>query len=208
MIPPPRFRFSISGLVLAWGLIVSFGLFSVGVYTAVPGEAGSPPALWPDDIEIRRDLRRSTLLIFLHPGCPCSQASVAELGIILSQTARHVNGHAVLLSAKHSDMDWVRSPLKAALALLPEVRQWEDRSGGLAHRFRVATSGHVVLYDQNGRLTYSGGITDARGHQGDNPGRAAVIGLILGKTRQPSSRSVFGCPLLASEPAPDGEPRR
>lgn len=139
------------------------------------------------------------------PGLPVFSGERHRVGVILSQSLRRVTCHAVLLSSKHSHQAWKRSPLKNALALLSEVRQWEDPGGALAHRFRVATSGHVVLYDQNGRLMYSGGITDARGHRGDNPGRAAVIGLVLGTERRPSSHGVFGCPLMASEPSPGGE---
>ena len=43
--------------------------------------------------------------------------------------------------------------------------------------FGVATSGQVLLYDPNGELRYSGGITRSRGHPGANAGRAAIESL-------------------------------
>ena len=41
----------------------------------------------------------------------------------------------------------------------PGVTSWDDAGGKLAQRFGVLTSGHVLLYDTDGRLLYSGGIT-------------------------------------------------
>ncbi len=74
-----------------------------------------------------------------------------------------------------------------------------------AGRFGVKGSGHVLLYQPSGRLVFSGGITPSRGHEGDNPGRAAVISLVL-QGRSPVNRTpVYGCPLL-EPPAPSLQP--
>ncbi len=43
-----------------------------------------------------------------------------------------------------------------------------------------STSGQVLLYDPSGRLAFSGGITAARGHVGDNAGSDAIVGLVMG----------------------------
>jgi hypothetical protein len=57
----------------------------------------------------------------------------------------------------------------------------------------------VVLYNAAGALLFSGGITAARGHEGDNAGREMVLAHLAANDagrRAP----VFGCPLFA-----DGE---
>ena len=200
-------RYSLSGLLAVWGLVVCSGFVLLQGYVTRPGDAGSPPVRWPEDNPFRRDGHRSTLLIFLHPLCPCSSASVEELGYVLSQCGERVSAHAVLLVPSHRPEEWRRSPIEQELAASSDVHIWVDKGGATARRFRVETSGHVVLYNSRGRLSYSGGITAARGHRGDNYGRAAVIDRILGAERYEPASPVFGCPLTAAA-LPSGEEQR
>ena len=83
-----------------------------------------------------------------------------------------------------------------------------DGDGAEARRFGVATSGHVLLYDPRGDLIFSGGITAGRGERGDNRGRAALLGRIMGTGREGLEHPVFGCPLATPRPAPDQGRRR
>ena len=70
-----------------------------------------------------------------------------------------------------------------------------DFDSAEAKRFSATTSGHAMLFDRGGRLRFSGGITDARGHEGDNDGRDAVVSIINGGDRMPAATPVFGCSL-------------
>jgi len=60
----------------------------------------------------------------------------------------------------------------------------------------VTTSGHVVLYDADGKLVFNGGITSSRGHSGDNAGRAAITKLVHHESAAVPEAPVFGCSLL------------
>jgi hypothetical protein len=202
-----RFRVmsSSSKLLVIWGLVVGSGIVLLEIYTARPGEAGSPPVLWPEKSLASRDVCRPTLLIFLHPRCRCSRASVAELGTIPSRMGHRVPAHALLFTPTHFPEGRGRSMIEDNLAAFHEVQTWPDREGVEATRSRGATSGHVMLYDERGRLAYSGGITSARGHRGDNDGRAAVIDRILNKGGHQWCSPVFGCPLSASGSPANGE---
>ena len=73
-----------------------------------------------------------------------------------------------------------------------------DADGREAKRFGVETSGQTLLYDANGRLIFSGGITGSRGHVGENAGELALISLINGGQAERNATSVFGCPLFAT----------
>jgi len=53
-----------------------------------------------------------------------------------------------------------------------------DADGAEANRFGAETSGHTLLFDFGRRLLFSGGITDSRGHTGDNAGESAIVALI------------------------------
>jgi hypothetical protein len=200
----PKVRYSPSGLMAVWGLVVGSGILLLEGYAARPGDSDPPPVGWPAESPIRPDVSRSTLLIFLHPRCPCSRASVEELGYILSRCGHRVSVHALLYSPTHLPQGWGQSGIEQDLTALPDVHIWPDRAGAEARRFGVETSGHVVLYDGQGRLAYSGGITAARGHRGENDGQAAVTDRILGKGGDQPGSPVFGCPLL-TPPSPSGE---
>jgi hypothetical protein len=70
----------------------------------------------------------------------------------------------------------------------------DDISGAHALQFGLATSGEIALYDPRGLLSFSGGITGSRGHEGDNPG-AQKLRAVLAQTAEVGAFPVFGCPL-------------
>jgi hypothetical protein len=118
----------------------------------------------------------------------------------MSHAGGRVSAHALLILPAHLPKRWDGSGIEQDLADLPDIRIWQDKGGSEARRFGVATSGHVLLYDAQGRLTYSGGITSARGHRGDNYGRDAVLAQILGQEGDRPGTPVFGCPLATLQP--------
>ena len=70
-----------------------------------------------------------------------------------------------------------------------------DIDGALAKRFSIQTSGHALLYDSDGKLLFSGGITGGRGHAGDNEGRQTLTSFLEDGTSPSATRPVYGCPL-------------
>ncbi len=68
-----------------------------------------------------------------------------------------------------------------------------DEEGLLAQKFGVETSGHVLLYDGNGQLLFSGGITGLRNHEGANAGRDALLAFSQGQSHRLKETPVFGC---------------
>ena len=61
------------------------------------------------------------------------------------------------------------------------------------------TSGHALLFDRDGHLLFSGGITPARGHEGDNFGASAIAARLAGRPA-PAETPVFGCPIAGPDP--------
>jgi hypothetical protein len=196
----PRFKPSLASLIVSWGLVVGSGIVLIEVHGSRPGDVGTPSVRWPEESLIRRVGGQPTLLIFLHPHCPCSRASLAELAHIMSRCAGRVSAHALLLLPARLPKRWGESAIEQDLAELPDVVTWQDREGSEARRFGVATSGHVLLYDAQGRLTFTGGITSARGHRGDNYGRDAVLAQIMGQKGDRPGSPVFGCELRTPQP--------
>jgi hypothetical protein len=79
-----------------------------------------------------------------------------------------------------------------------------DDGGAEASLFHAATSGQTALYDAAGNLLFSGGITRARGHAGDNAGLTAVVSLLTSGETEERGTPVFGCPLFAPTECPVG----
>jgi hypothetical protein len=79
-----------------------------------------------------------------------------------------------------------------------------DDDAAETRRFQSETSGQTILYAPDGRLLFQGGITQCRGHAGDNPGRSALVALLEHKTFSPVETPVFGCALLESASSEGG----
>jgi hypothetical protein len=97
-----------------------------------------------------------------------------------------------------SDKSWDQTDLWATAAAIPGAKVVSDPDGVEARRFNATTSGHTLLYNERGELLFSGGITQSRGHAGDNTGRFAIESLLAGEQSTCSTTPVFGCPIVAS----------
>ena len=182
--------------VLVWVVVAVLGFWSLALYENRPGSGANPPSEWPDRSLFSRVSDGPTLLMFLHPHCPCSRASLEELGHVLSASPDDLRVFVVFCKPDGAPDGWEKSTLWQQAAAMKGINvSWDERDEE-RRRFDARTSGQVLLFDRHGRLAYSGGITGARGQAGDNPGRAAVEAILRGQP--PSSRSgpVFGCPLV------------
>jgi hypothetical protein len=178
-----------------WMAAIAYGVEEVRKFESTPGALGLTPAQWPKDSRIVRDSGRSSLLMLVHPQCSCTRASLDELRSIVSRSHGAVSAWVLFVRPTGMDQGWERSATWTQAQAIPNVTVLLDDKGLEATRFGALTSGHVVLYDPGGRLLFSGGITGARGHEGDNVGRRRILGLldhsIVGRT----GHEVFGCPL-------------
>ena len=192
-------------LLGAWILAACAGLRVLWTYENGAGVAAEPPARWPAESRLARTPGRPTLVVLLHPGCPCSRATVDELDRLMAEADGRLAVH-VLFYKPHDFADgWERTDLWTKAAAIPGAHVSRDDDGTEARRFGAATSGQVVLYDARGALRFSGGITPARGHAGDNAGRSAIVASLSETAPAASARTpVFGCSLRD----PDVAPRR
>jgi hypothetical protein len=134
----------------------------------------------------------------VHPRCPCTRASLAELGRLMARSQGRLVAQVLVRAPANDSNSWTRTDLWRAAEAIPGVRAIADPNGAEAAQFGLETSGHVLLYDAAGRLRFSGGITPARGHEGDNAGRVAILAVLDGEDETgPLARHVvFGCALF------------
>jgi hypothetical protein len=177
-----------------WAVAIGIGFAVLGRYESTPGAAGGPPARWPSASAIDRPAGRPTLLMFAHPQCVCTRASLGELARMTGRF-RDLAVYVVFMRPSDGGAEWDESDLWERAVHTPGVGAVRDPDGVEATRFGVITSGHALLYDASGRLAFSGGLTAARGREGEGPGgrRLAVV-LTTGKPDQDQG-PVFGCAL-------------
>ncbi len=196
------------GLVVALCVgVATLGTLALFQYENESGPAARPPLRLPSSSNIARASDRDTLLVFVHPQCPCTRATISELSKLMTRHRADLATYVIVFAPATKPSDWNRSDIVDATRAIPGVTVVEDFQGAEANRFRVSTSGQTLLYDTAGHLTFSGGITGARGQEGDNPGLHSLISVIdnhstLNKTVQkidtPTKNSiktsrVFGC---------------
>jgi hypothetical protein len=183
-------------LGLAWIGVVLGATFLMLAHANSPGPAGAPPKNWPEASRVPHDTKQPTLVMFLHPHCPCSRASVGELALLMAHCQGRVAAHLFFLRPAEMPSNWAMTDMWRDAAQIPGVTVHRDDSGREARLFGAETSGETALYDAEGRLLFHGGITISRGHSGDNPGRDTLQALLMGNPAQLANTPAFGCPLF------------
>lgn len=183
------------------------GLSLLWRFDNTPGAGADAPARWPADSALARSSSGPTLLLIAHPHCSCTGASLTELSEALARTRTRPKTYVLFLKPDGVSDGWEQTASWRLASAIPGVTAVRDASGREAQRFGAATSGETLLYDADGVLVFSGGITAARGHAGDNAGRSELVSLINhGPSTAPpaatpghphrDATSVFGCPLF------------
>jgi hypothetical protein len=204
----PRFDFSADGILshkknqvriesvtwfclLIWmgGSATGFGIWQE--FEATPG-----PAVQTLGLNCRTPADgQSRLLVYLHPRCPCSGATLEELARVLEQAPPEVAVEIVFVRPPGTNEGWERGDLWNRAAELPRVQVRVDRDGKEAESVGAATSGFVVLHDSSGRTQFQGGITRGRGMLGGSAGARSLIAVLRGREVPEPAAAVFGCPL-------------
>lgn len=189
-------------VTVLWATAVAGGMTVLMDHSLGAGDAAQPPATWPGGAAIARETERPTIVVLAHPQCPCSRATIDELARLMAHAPGRAAAHVVFAQPDGVTSDWVESELWAKARAIPGVTVRADPGGAEARRFGGATSGQTLLYDADGELRFSGGITAARGHAGDNAGSSAVSDILLGQASRGAETPVFGCPLEAQPGSP------
>jgi len=180
----------------AWLAIAFVGFYLLAQYGGTPGAAGEPPQQWPSHTSIELNPSGDTLVMFVHPHCPCTRSSLTELQRTLTSCSRSVTPWIVFYKPSTMSAGWEQSDLWHSAIAIPGAHVISDPDGAEAKRFHALTSGQTVLYDAGGKLLFSGGVTGSRGHEGDNAGEAAIEELVNSATSECRQTPVFGCPIV------------
>jgi hypothetical protein len=166
-------------------------------YSLTPSGAGNPHSQWPASSALIPFSGKDTLVVWAHPHCPCTRASLVELNILMQSLRGKVAAYVVFTKPEGMPTDWEKTDIFARAQDIPDVEARVDEGNLEAFRFGAETSGQVMLFDPEGRLLFNGGITQGRGHIGENEGMRRILSLVQTGKADKNSSLVFGCALGA-----------
>ncbi|MFN8389432.1 MAG: hypothetical protein U0136_04000 [Bdellovibrionota bacterium] len=191
--------------ICVWAAAVSVESYRLLSYDNAPGALTSPPSTLADPAFEQHGTNLNTLLVFLHPQCSCSRATLGELARLMATHPANTRAYAIFFAPSNEPQDWIRSSLWGYASSIPNVQVRADEDGRLAQAFHVQTSGEVLLYDAGGNIAFSGGITASRGHMGDNAGLFALDQLLSGQPTESRQTLPFGCHLSSDRSKNQGD---
>jgi hypothetical protein len=189
-------RFILGLAVAMWCLGVGLGVSHMLTFQLTPAPAGGAAERWPEGSHLPAPRSQPTLVVFVHPRCACSRATMAELSRLEAECADRLALQIAFVLPPGTHADWEQTALVRAANAIPGALVSLDADGEEAGRFGARTSGETLLYGADGRLLFHGGITPSRGHEGDNRGRAAIAALVNEGRADCAATAVFGCSLL------------
>jgi hypothetical protein len=193
-------KISIAIACLLWLVSIGLGLYFLMNYETTPGKPAAPPAKFPKDTKLKLSSDNDTLVMFVHPQCPCTKASLDQLARIPNKD--HLRVKLVYIEPSVKPDGWSEKWQLDDWTKIPNVEVIKDMDGVQANIFNAKTSGQTFLFDSKGRLFFNGGITAARGVAGDNKGFDNLC-LALSRNKDAEANDnklkkslVFGCNLL------------
>lgn len=169
------------------------GLHLLMNYSAEAGAHSQALHQWPVQTKLSHS-NQPHLVMFLHPGCVCSKASVAELSRLLTE-APELTTQVVFMQTPKLEKLYKENSLLTQVKRLPRTKIIFDQEGRESKIFGAETSGLTHLYNEQGELVFDGGLTMARGHEGDSVGKKSILAYLKGQKNIKSSL-VFGCDIF------------
>lgn len=177
-----------------WIAILGAGFVLMNKYASGQGAVNAPQKAEFDSISVSHDSH--TLVMAVHPRCPCTRASLSELQRLEADLKGQLIIHLLVYTpTQGSDPAWARDAFDTLRRFGFSDRAEIDYNGSKANQLGCLTSGSVVLFSPDGEPKFWGGITSSRGHEGPNRGVDAVRSIVAEGLQGSSSTPVFGCPI-------------
>ncbi len=180
--------------VFVWLNLILASIYYMSNYMFKESVESQAPSVFPANNWVKLNTRKNNLVLFLHPHCPCSFATVNELKRVLART--DVDLSVVFIDLDKS-YDLSRQELFKQVSQIKAAKIIIDKNNVMTKAFKVYTSGTILAYNKDGGLIFQGGITAGRGEEGDNLAKNKLVQSL--KCQKMSQAQVFGCSLLDSK---------
>lgn len=203
-----RFELLLASGLVGWSLLVATGWLAMLSYGYRRDERPVEiVAQWPVDTPLPRIPGQKTLLLFVHPHCSCTHATLTELEKLLAldrllRPDRKISVCVVATIPPSADEAWGDTSIVRRGLAIAGARLFLDRGGAESDRFGAQTSGTVLLFGADARREYAGGVTISRGHEGPSFGGTTLAKIFAGERVDECTSAapvpVFGCRLVFS----------
>ncbi len=182
--------------LMVWLIALGIGFGWLWRHAQAPGRPAVPPVTWPHHTRLARPTDRAVLIVLAHPHCPCTRATVANLARLMAHCRSRLTACILFYKPLHAPVGWELTDSYIRAMQIPGVQVFTDTNGEEARQFGAFTSGQTLLYAPDGRRLFAGGITVARGHEGDSIGQSAVYEAAMHGTPGVANAPVYGCSLF------------
>lgn len=182
----------------SWAMLITFGAAALIIDSSKPGLSGTAPWHFPESETGIQQGPNPVLLVFLHPHCPCSRSTLAQIQSVLETHSGKMDCRIYVVVPPQASEGWESGTIVNQLKAFEKATIEIDRNGTVASQFSAKTSGQVLLYRSDGVLGFSGGITAPQSQAGQSPGLLALVARLQNEELPHLQSPVFGCPLFNS----------
>lgn len=194
-------RLIVFGAAVLWLFSVMFGMKLMMTHETDAGPRAQPhTTIEPSALSTVQSFHSKpySIVMFAHPHCVCTKASLAELRWLAEQCSERAQIITLFVKPEGAPDDWLDAENCRLAQAIPGATVQTDERATLARTFGAMTSGHVFLINREGAILFSGGITQARGVEGESDGRRAIYTLTTETTHDERranlvETNVFGC---------------
>ncbi|MDA8792481.1 hypothetical protein N9N67_04500 [Bacteriovoracaceae bacterium] len=180
--------------ICIWSIGIISGLVITYEYSLGSGEKSQLKSSWPNESSLKFNPGKYNLVMFLHPECTCSKASLFHFKEILSEIKHdNLDSKIIFTMPKEKEKEWINSALVKEVKEAGSIQLIFDQSSEEFKRFDAKTSGQAFLFSPSKDLLFNGGITDSRGHIGYNQGEDFIINTLNKRGLASKDVDVFGC---------------
>jgi hypothetical protein len=189
------------GKVLAttcWAVLVCAGLAFAWRYESTAGAPAKAPSDWPSGTTLKLHPSRPAVIMFAHPECPCTKASLEQLAEIAASHPDTASIQVVIVQPEGLKGTLNEFSIAKQALNIPNAQVIQDHEGRQAKLFGAKTSGQVLVYSAAGMKLFSGGVTSSRGHYGPSGGSDAISSILQKEVPKTASTPVYGCSLMGA----------
>ncbi|MCU0711848.1 MAG: hypothetical protein MUC43_07290 [Pirellula sp.] len=182
--------------VTTWSLL-TFACFFVVLPSVGKDEvlSAAPINQWPSTTKVSLGDSTQHLVVFVHPFCPCTRATLRNLDEALRDSDLKVS----VVQLRNEKLESSHAPI-SHIADLSRKNGWNlilDDNGVEARAFGAMTSGECMLFSSSGERLFIGGVTASRGHLGNNEGLDVLKGIVHRITTENRESAESGVQSLA-----------
>lgn len=126
---------------VTWLFLAGAGFLVLLNHAFEPARVGGPaPIKWPRSSALPGPGALPRLVMFVHPHCPCTLASLQELRAIAQQRQPHLEVQVVVLHSDELAEGWSEAETVRQVSHVPGASIFRDDHGAEAARFGAAAS--------------------------------------------------------------------